>query len=104
MGISCAPDIFQDKMSKLMTHLICSRVHKDDLLVLTNGSPEDHLSRLGKVLEPTKGRTEVKFREIQILYRQGGKLNPPQGKEVFNLYSQRLQPSYLKMSPKHQRN
>ena len=62
-SISCAPDIFQD-MSKSMTHLEFSRVYKDDLLVLTNGSLKDILSRLGKVLEPTKGRTEVKFREM----------------------------------------
>ena len=51
MGISCAPDIFQDKMSDLVAHLEFARVYIDDLLVLTNGSFEDHLSKLGKVLE-----------------------------------------------------
>ena len=49
-SISCAPGIFQD-MSKLITHLEFPRVYKDDLLVLTNGSLEEHLSKLGKVLE-----------------------------------------------------
>ena len=62
ISISCVPDIFQD-MSKLMTHLEFPRVYKDDLLVLTNGPLEDILSKLGKVPESTKSRTEVKFRE-----------------------------------------
>ena len=68
ISISGAPDIFQDKMSKSMIHLKFSRVYKDGLLVLTNGSLEDILSRLGKVLEATKGRTEVEFREMEFPY------------------------------------
>ena len=50
MGISCAPDIFQDKISDLVSHLEFARAYIDDLLVLTNGSFEDHLAKLGKVL------------------------------------------------------
>ena len=50
MGISCAPDIFQDRMSSLVAHLEFAWVYMDDLLVLTNGSFEDHLGKLGKVL------------------------------------------------------
>ena len=56
MGISCAPDIFQDKMSDLVAHLEFAQVYIDGLLVLTNGSLKDHLSKLDKVLEPTKGQ------------------------------------------------
>ena len=51
MGLSGAPDIFQEKMSSLVDHLDYARVYLDDLLVLTNGSFEDHLEKLGKVLE-----------------------------------------------------
>lgn len=51
MGLSGAPDIFQEKMSSLVDHLEYARVYLDDLLVLTNGFFDDHLSKLGKVLE-----------------------------------------------------
>ena len=51
MGLSGAPDMFQEKMSSLVDHLEYARVYLDDLLVLTNGSFDDHLSKLGKVLE-----------------------------------------------------
>ena len=50
MRLSGAPDIFQEKMSSLVDHLEYARVYLDDLLVLTNGSFDDHLSKLGKVL------------------------------------------------------
>lgn len=51
MGLSGAPDIFQEKIGSLVDHLEYARVYLDDLLVLTNGSFDDHLSKLGKVLE-----------------------------------------------------
>ena len=38
-------------MSSLVDHLEYARVYLDDLLALTNGSFDDHLSKLGKVLE-----------------------------------------------------
>ena len=37
-------------MSSLVDHLEYARVYLDDLLVLTNGSFDDHLDKLGKVL------------------------------------------------------
>ena len=52
MGLSGAPDIFQEKMSSLVDHLEYARVYLDDLLVLTNGFFDDHLGKLGKVLGP----------------------------------------------------
>ena len=51
MGISCAPDIFQDRMSSLVSHLEFTRVYIDDLLCISDGSFEDHLSKLEKLLE-----------------------------------------------------
>ena len=50
MGISCAPDIFQDKMSALVAHLEFARVYIDDLLVLSKETFKDHLEKLDKVL------------------------------------------------------
>ena len=50
MGVMCAPDIFQQKMSDLMRHLEFVKVYIDDLLVITKGSFEDHLEKLRQVL------------------------------------------------------
>ena len=50
MGLSCAPDIFQEKMSELMVGLEFARTYLDDLLCLTNGSFEDHLDKLEMIL------------------------------------------------------
>jgi hypothetical protein len=46
MGVACAPDIFQAKMSELMSTLEFVRAYIDDLLWITKGSCEDHLSKL----------------------------------------------------------
>ena len=43
MGISCAPDIFQEKMLTLMVGLDFARTYLDDLLCLTKGDLNDHL-------------------------------------------------------------
>lgn len=51
MGLCNSPDIFQEKMSELMEGLNFVRTYIDDLLVITNGSFEDHLSKLDSVLE-----------------------------------------------------
>jgi hypothetical protein len=50
MGISRAPDIFQEKMSGLMEQLEYIRVYIDDLLIITRASYDDHLSKLREVL------------------------------------------------------
>ena len=50
MGIACSPDIFQAKMSELMVALEFIRAYIDDLLCITKGSLDDHLSKLRKVL------------------------------------------------------
>ena len=51
MGISCAPDIFQSKMSDLMAEIEYVRTYLDDLLILTSRDLEDHLLKVGVVLE-----------------------------------------------------
>ena len=51
MGVACAPDIFQGRMSQLMQELEYVRAYIDDLLLLSNSTFEDHLEKLRKVLE-----------------------------------------------------
>ena len=50
MGLNGAPDIFQDRMSELVYDLEYARAYLDDLLCLTNGSFQDHLSKLDTLL------------------------------------------------------
>ena len=51
MGLCNSPDIFQEKMSDLMTGLEFVRVYIDDLLVITKDTWEDHLNKLSKVFD-----------------------------------------------------
>jgi hypothetical protein len=50
IGISCSPDIFQEKMSDLMQDLKFVRTYLDDLLVISRSTFEDHLEKLDFVL------------------------------------------------------
>jgi len=50
MGVKCAPDVFQDRMSTLMEGLNYVLTYLDDILIISNGSLEDHLSKLNIVL------------------------------------------------------
>ena len=50
MGIACAPDKFQEKMSGLMEALEYVKTYLDDLLTITKSSFEDHLTKLREVL------------------------------------------------------
>ena len=50
MGVANSPDIFQEKMSDLMTRLEFVRTYLDDVLVLTTSTWDDHLRKLDKVL------------------------------------------------------
>jgi hypothetical protein len=47
MGVSCSPDIFQEKMSDLIQHLNFVRTYLDDLLVISCSTLEDHLEKNG---------------------------------------------------------
>ena len=50
MGLSCAQDIFQEKMTGLMSGLEYVRTYLDDILVLSGGTLDDHLEKLTEVL------------------------------------------------------
>ena len=50
MGIMVAPDIFQNKMSDLMSHLEFVKVYLDDLLIITDRSFDNHLTKVEKAL------------------------------------------------------
>ena len=50
MGLCNSPDIFQEKMNDLMQDLEFARAYIDDLLVITKGDFNVHLSHLEKVL------------------------------------------------------
>ena len=50
MGVCNSPDIFQERMSDLMTGLEFVRTYLDDLLVLTKSDWNDHLNKLEQVL------------------------------------------------------
>ena len=49
MGLCKSTDIFQEHMSELMEGLESVRAYLDDLLVVTNGTFQDHINQLEKV-------------------------------------------------------
>eukprot|EP00956_Cyclotella_meneghiniana_P023844 scaffold47065_cov41-Cyclotella_meneghiniana.AAC.1 len=51
MGVAGSPDIFQAKMTELMSALEFVRAYIDDLLRITKESYEDHLDKLREVLQ-----------------------------------------------------
>jgi len=50
MGYAGSADIFQAEMMDLMEALEYVRAYIDDLMVITRGTLEDHLDKLGEVL------------------------------------------------------
>ena len=50
MGLCNSPDIFQEKMNELFAGFDYVRAYIDDLLVISNGSFDDHLQKLETVL------------------------------------------------------
>ena len=50
MGLCNSPDIFQEKMSKLMTGLEFARAYLDNLLLITKGNFDKHLEALETAL------------------------------------------------------
>jgi transposase InsO family protein len=51
MGVASAPDIFQSIMDSLLCDLPFCRVYIDDVLILSNGTFEDHMAKLEIVLK-----------------------------------------------------
>jgi hypothetical protein len=50
MGLSCSPDIYQEKISSIFIDLSEVVVYIDDILIITKGSFQDHLLVLDEVL------------------------------------------------------
>ena len=50
MGLCNSPDIFQEKMNELFHGLEYVRAYIDDLVIISNGNFEDHLSKVKIVL------------------------------------------------------
>ena len=50
MGLRISPDIFQEKMSKLMTGLEFARAYPDNFLLITKGNFNKHLEALDTAL------------------------------------------------------
>jgi len=50
MGIKIAPDVFQNVMTKLTQDMKYVKAYLDDLMILTNNSFNDHLTKLEMVL------------------------------------------------------
>ena len=51
MGLCTSVDLFQEKMSELMSDLEFIRAYIDDLLIITKSSFEDHLNKLEMVFQ-----------------------------------------------------
>ena len=51
MGLCNSPDIFQEKMNELFAGFGYVRTYIDDLLAISNGTFDDHLDKLGTVLD-----------------------------------------------------
>ena len=49
MGLCNSPDIFQEKMNELFDGFEYVRAYIDDLLVISNGTFDDYLTKLDKV-------------------------------------------------------
>jgi Reverse transcriptase (RNA-dependent DNA polymerase) len=54
MGLCNCPDIFQEKMSSLMSDLEYLQAYIDELLILTKGTFVEHLQQLATVLARLK--------------------------------------------------
>ena len=54
MGLCNSQDIFQEKMNELFAGFEYVRAYIDDLLCISNGTYEDHLIKLDKVLDKLK--------------------------------------------------
>jgi hypothetical protein len=50
MGLCNAPDIFQEKMSELLSDLDSVQVYRDDIPHVTKGSWEEHLEGMDAIL------------------------------------------------------
>ena len=67
MGLCNSPDIFQEKMSELMTGLEFVRVYLDDILCITCGTFKEHLHQLEQVFKRLKdAKLKVNLRKSSL--------------------------------------
>ena len=94
MGIMCAPDIFQEKMSNLMEGLEFARTYLDDLLCLSKGNFNEHLNDVERVLirlqkanlkvnasKSSFGKTEIDYLGY-VVTREGIKPQPKKSQSL----------------------
>ena len=73
MGYAGSADIFQAEMMDLMEALEYVRAYIDDLLVITRGTLEDHLVKLGEVLRRLReAGLKVKIEYLGYILTRGG--------------------------------
>ena len=71
MGLCNSPDIFQEKMGELMADLEFARAYLDDLLIVSNGSYEDHLEKVEQVLAKLqKAGLKVNIHKSKLLQEE----------------------------------
>ena len=51
MGLNISPDVFQERVSRIFGHMPGVRVYMDDILIWSNGTYDDHLEKVKKVLD-----------------------------------------------------
>eukprot|EP00957_Ditylum_brightwellii_P194385 14804100-Ditylum_brightwellii.AAC.1 len=51
MGVSIATDIFQERMSWILSDIPCAIVYMDDIIVVGSGLLEEHLKDVAQVLK-----------------------------------------------------
>ena len=51
MGVSCAPDVFQEKINELFHGLEHTHACLDDVLLTTKSTWDDHLEKLEQTLQ-----------------------------------------------------
>ena len=71
MGLAGSPDIFQEKMSNLMRGLEFVRVYIDDILVISQGNFEQHLSQLELALQRID-KVGLKINPAKSFFGRGG--------------------------------
>jgi len=97
MGLCNSPDIFQEKMGELMADLEFVRAYIDDLLILTKGTWEQHLTQLHIVFQRLQdaglkvhakksffGRTELEYLGYWIT-REGVQPLPKKVQAILNI-------------------
>jgi hypothetical protein len=89
MGISCAPDIFQSKIARLLGDLEFVKAYLDDCLIVTKSTVEDHLELQKRILKVNASKSSFAVGELEylgyVITREGIKPNPKKIQAILNL-------------------